>query len=565
MTEFPRMGKILPFEQNASFYARRGDVRRMEGKLLLALRMYRRAIQLEDANVAYRMEAAAICSEMGCFQQSNALLAGALWRNGGDVPQEYFYNYGCNFAGLHDYAKAMECFSLFIEEDSFSEHAAEIYDLLEAVEEEGLSGAFGDELDEETAGLCAGGVSLLSRGKVGEGVDKLEQAWSRAPDSAYVASNLAVAYSCAKEYGKGVEVCCQALEKDALNPYVNCALGMLYSSMGNREKVAEQVERIKLCPLDDWDAANKAAMALAEMGAWEDAQKLFHRLVDGNVFDVDLLHRAAVNCYKLGLYEEAERHWSRAARIEPDSAVISWHLKEARRAKQSGKPRQGLSFGMMLPLDEIIARAHKILIWQTQEREEFLEQPGFDEILNWGLQESGPVHVAALGILCKVDPQRAEKQLRDELCAWTEDDGAKRDLCAMLHMIGAEEPYIAAMENGIAEVTLDVMRGLEHLPKEYRPVADLLLQSMRERECEEEIIQLGVALWIKYVQKLQENGDPEVNPGHLAAYAAALEYSARNVLGKTLSQKKLCGIYGVSAYQFRKENDRLYFALFGEE
>lgn len=74
-----------------------------------------------------------------------------------------------------------------------------------------------------------------------------------------------------------------------------------------------------------------------------------------------------------------------------------------------------------------------------------------------------------------------------------------------------------------------------------------------------------MALWIKYVQKLQENGGPEVNPGHLAAYAAALEYSARNVLGKTLSQKKLCGIYGVSAYQFRKENDRLYFALFGEE
>lgn len=169
------MGKILPFEQNASFYARRGDVRRMEGKLLLALRMYRRADPTEDANVAYRMEAAAICSEMGCFQQSNALLAGALWRNGGDVPQEYFYNYGCNFAGLHDYAKAMECFSLFIEEESFSEHAAEIYDLLEAVEEEGLSGAFGDELDEETAGLCAGGVSLLSRGKV----ERALTSWSR--------------------------------------------------------------------------------------------------------------------------------------------------------------------------------------------------------------------------------------------------------------------------------------------------------------------------------------------------------------------------------------------------
>ena len=96
MTENSTGGKILPFAQNADFYARKGDERREKGALAEAAAYYKKAIAMEPQDPDFRILLGCLYGEMGCVRLSNLLLESAIWRGGRDDALLY-YRMGDNY------------------------------------------------------------------------------------------------------------------------------------------------------------------------------------------------------------------------------------------------------------------------------------------------------------------------------------------------------------------------------------------------------------------------------------------------------------------------------------
>ena len=84
------MSKVVPFERGSEYLLHRARVNRRAGRLLDALELQRRALEQEDTP-ACRMDLAQILCQMGCYEESNRILAGML--AAGNPPTDCYF--GC--------------------------------------------------------------------------------------------------------------------------------------------------------------------------------------------------------------------------------------------------------------------------------------------------------------------------------------------------------------------------------------------------------------------------------------------------------------------------------------
>ncbi len=92
-------------------------------------------------------------------------------------------------------------------------------------------------------------------------------------------------------------------------------------------------------------------------------------------------------------------------------------------------------------------------------------------------------------------PRPAQSELRIRLCDARIPPDVKQTYLGMLSLIGADGPFTAMMDCGVAEVTINVFNGLDQLPPNYRKVPELFVSKASERGNMEELIHQGVAIW----------------------------------------------------------------------
>src|SRR5690554_1773027 len=107
--------KVIPFDQNGQFYHRKAKKHMDNNNYLNALSLYRKAVEKEPQNVEYLLDLAEVFTEMGCFDQSSKVLFSILQRENARV--DCYFGLGCNFLGMQDYARAMECFEKYLDID----------------------------------------------------------------------------------------------------------------------------------------------------------------------------------------------------------------------------------------------------------------------------------------------------------------------------------------------------------------------------------------------------------------------------------------------------------------
>ena len=211
MTENSTGGKILPFAQNADFYARKGDERREKGALAEAAAYYKKAIAMEPQDPDFRILLGCLYGEMGCVRLSNLLLESAIWRGGRDDALLY-YRMGANYLEYRMYDEAMACFQEMLGCDSVEDLqiTQEVSDFLEEEGGETAEGQIRNQCNQYTMEA----VDALGKGDNAKAIDLLEKAWALAPCSPEQACNLAMAYYCEKDYDRAMTVCARAMMED---------------------------------------------------------------------------------------------------------------------------------------------------------------------------------------------------------------------------------------------------------------------------------------------------------------------------------------------------------------
>lgn len=544
-------GKVLPFQQSGEFFLRRGMTKMDRNNLLDAVVNYRHALALEPDNVEYKLALAEVLTEMNHFDESNRLLFSLF---DGDKPaaSECYFGLGCNFIGLQDYEHAHDCFEYYANIDPDGEFADEVYDMLDALDDEDLFREMfplSEAFPQEAMEAANEGKSCLERNDYEGAVAVLEKAVEQYPKLHFLRNNLALSYFCARRFQDAAREVNHILAEDSHDIQAHCNLALFSNAVKDEAGIAREIAFIKKAYTEDADDLNRMAVTLLELGHFEDAKPLLYRLITFLPYDAGVVHRYAMCLYELGEYEQAIAQYDKLRKLDPDDSIARYYRGICRAAAAGAPKRANLLFAYQVPYEEVVSRIHRMNelakvpyeqlqeLWNTNEE--------FCSLMNWALQMPDlTVKRAMLALAASFQDARAEQLLRDFALDRNQPDEMKREVFGLLKRINAKEPYLGYIDGQLVQGRVSMFSGLSgDVPKCYQEVLEVAALGMNPR-CTEESMNTAGRMWELYLRHLE--GYPELKQPQIYAFAAALEYLACNRNGHKTTKTSVCGAYGIS-------------------
>ncbi|GIN06944.1 MULTISPECIES: tetratricopeptide repeat protein [Shouchella] len=318
---------IVPFYQNGDYFFHRGLQAFHKKHLNRAAKLLERAVKLTASEPIFKIQLAAVLSELGEYGRSNELLQSVLASSGSQQPVCHFF-IANNEVYMGHFYQAEKHVRLYLEKEPNGQFAEEAHELLELfeddpfMEEEASSEQFLD--DHEQAWL------FLRKGQAELAVPLLESIVSKHPRLWAAQNHLAEALFCIGETERAFAICQEVLDKDSGNLLALCNLALFYFEMGYTKEAKWYRERLaSVYPLDSGHAA-RLVQVLCALGNYKE--------VLSRPFPIDADEEAALlRCYGVASYHE---HNEKAALEHLKKAVdlgdgASKQLMEAVANKQS--------------------------------------------------------------------------------------------------------------------------------------------------------------------------------------------------------------------------------------
>lgn len=560
--------KVIPFDQTGQFYHRKAKKHMDNNNYLNALYLYRKAVEKEPQNVEYQLDLAEVFTEMGCFDQSSRILFSILQKE--KARFDCYFGLGCNFLGMHDYYRAIECFEKYLEIEPYGAYSDEARDLLEVLEDYEY---FQDDPDvfvpgrESIYSLALEGKDLLDQGEYTKAIVKLEKAIKLDPNLVFVKNNLALAYFCAGKLNEAIDISLEVLKRDPQNIHANCNVCLFLNERDGAEKSEKYINIIFNFKTRDPEEIHKIAVTLCELREHEKANLVLRQLLQYKPYDIRILHYVAVSYFNLGRYGESYKYWSKISRIDPDNNVSNFYIKLAQECIRGKRKGEELSYHFQVPYDEILRRIKKLNdILKLDEKDLFIKwksHDSFKSLLGWGLELNDRlIKKAILNVVASFNDEKAEVFLRDFLLRVNESEELKTEALSLLKEMSASEPYIAYVDNDLMEIKVDVMEdGLFELPADMEVVLNFAIEKMQGRYEQgfEEAIR---DIWIKFVKALYPHNLPQIKK--YEGWAAALEVYYCSDYGIHVKKVEISDYYGITSSTLYKNYNRLKKVL-GED
>lgn len=458
-----KKGEVVPFEQKADFYFRRGDIHLENNELLSALSMYQIGARMQSDQLEGWQKVSKVYARMQCFDLSNRALLNCFWRCK-DLPPELSYELGSNFIGLHEYEWAMAFFQRYAEE-SGDEDAAQKLEILRLIGQMSIDEA-GDEDDsyltedemelrQVTRMLEMQSRQLLQRGKIQEAKKLLEQSSSLMPNVSRLLEFIAwieLQEGNLEEAAKHIK---QLLQTDPLNISAHCI--RLYINEKTDipdEKAEESIQILKECRPQNDEDAYQAALILAHLGYYGQAYKFSKIALDFTPYHPDYIHACAACAYHLGKFEKARKLWAKLAILLPNDPVASYY---------SDLIKKDVTLDVAIPLKFNLPVAEQLHAMRTirlySNEISVLSQDHNEELfkmLLWALYYGEEnLRPLIIKLLAKQFVFEAPDILREFLMLPNQSDEHKHEAIKVLSYIGAEQPFYALFESGVAQVWED--------------------------------------------------------------------------------------------------------------
>ncbi|MBR4079608.1 MAG: hypothetical protein IKK29_05300 [Christensenellaceae bacterium] len=258
-----KKNNILRFERNAEYYYERFERHADNFNYLDALVNIRRARELDPENDEYALSMAEVLTEMGIYDESNAILLPMYYRKS-LYQDDVLFNLGCNFYGLRENEKAYDCFSQYVTLYPNADLVYDASDMIDMLSEEDVI----EELPLTPAQneLADRGKYLIDCGDYAGAIEVLKQLTEECPGLHFAENNLSLAYYCLRDLQKAIFVANNILKSDPQNLHALSNLALFHYANGvpNSENIFLK-KLPRLVPADG-DDSFKLLLTYCELG-----------------------------------------------------------------------------------------------------------------------------------------------------------------------------------------------------------------------------------------------------------------------------------------------------------
>jgi tetratricopeptide (TPR) repeat protein len=536
--------KVISLQMDATFFFERAVQSLDRFHYDKALKYFRRAVEYEPDNPVNHCNTAGILSEMGKYEESNQILKRIVEDIDPSMTECYFYMAN-NYANMEDYESAEAALIYYLEHDPNGQFLDESEEMMELLSYE-LERPTRLNNIKSREGLFEHDKarSMLEEGKFVEAVRVLEKLVKKSPDFSAARNNLALAYYYMGQFEKSMAAVYEVLDMDPGNLHALCNLAIFYQHFGEQEKLNPLLNQLsKMYPFHH-EHVFKLATTMGILGKHETAYGHFKRLLksDEAFTDPCLYHYTAVAACNIGRYDEANRLWKQAEKLDPASEIPRFYLSELKELTAGeGKDKSALSYHYHLPFEEqfrVLEKSQDGI--PDQIKRDPLIRSSFFWALRHGDHETKLQVIQAFGM---ISDSEVEEALRQFIADSAEDDYLKKVAIFVLRTMGTTDPLHAVLDG--KRIVIHPSQMSPNLPvwdDKWQAIMEKALQTMHRRY---DMIQQHdlQTLWVEFLTRVYPNV-PKISK--IEGWAAALEYLTAKMHRRAISYHEVSGRYGVS-------------------
>lgn len=547
-----RRPKVITMRLDATFFFERAVQSLDRFHYDKALKYFRRAVEYEPENPVNHCNMAGILSEMGRYEESNAILRSVLNQIDPAMTECYYY-LANNYANMELYEAAEEALVSYLEKDTEGQFLDEADELLELLSYElNRPAKISTIKSKENVFAHDKARELLESGRFAEAVKILEAIIERQPDFLAARNNLGLAYYYMGLFDKSVRTISEVLEAEPGNLHALCNLAIFYQHTNRETALRSLMEKLRKTVPFHPEHVFKLATTLGIVGEHNEAYRHFRRLLKTELSNEPSLHHfAAVAAVNLGMFDEAERHWRQAGKLDAESEVPPYYLRKLEQYRL-GEEAPPVHYHYHLPFEEQFRRWEKSpeLVSEALKRDPLIRS-SFFWALRHGDRRTKVQVIQALGL---VADEEVIEALKAFLIDADEEDELKRVAVLVLRSIGVQDALVVTFSG--RTLTLEARRKSAKLPvwdSAWQAVLEQALEKMTGRY---DVVQQHdmMTLWVDYLSRVY----PEVPKLHRASgWAAALEYWTAKMHRKSITYADLVSRYGASQASISRYTNRI--------
>lgn len=247
----------------------------------------------------------------------------------------------------------------------------------------------------------------------------------------------------------------QILRADSGNISAHCIRLYLAEGAGLADEKTEQsILILKECKPQNDNDAYQAALALAMMGYYIEAERLFKSALAEDPYNIFYLQGVAANAYHMDKLEKAKYYWGRLAMMMPDDPIANYYdelIKSKVNTYADVPHRFDLPANEQMRALRMIRMANSNLTIRTEEQSSELYRA-----LLWGLYYGEDAFKPlCMALLTQYFVFDAPDIFRNFLMLPDKLDEHKHEAVKYLSQIGVKQPYYALMESGLAQIWND--------------------------------------------------------------------------------------------------------------
>ena len=483
-------GKVLRFERESSFYAKRGDAKRAQNDPVSAIVMYNKALERDPHDYDTRLAAAEVLTDMSRFNDSNKLLVPYMHEDE-EFMKEAYCIVGFNLLGMNETEGARGCFNRFF--DMTDEVSARTDAMLDALD-------YIDSLDEEPELLEDAAVmefesklfsaqKALDSGNFAEAVKAYSELHEKKPDDERLLYKLSLSYLCDKKAEESGRCADMIIERSPRNWAALSVKLMSARILGNELEMKRAAKLLEACDSEDPEELFRVNSALLEAGFTRQAEGSAKRLVKLLPYDCLSNHRLALCYMRTGQYKRAAELYEKLLRIDKSDCIAKYYRTGCLEAEQDGGSdfcRQKSMLQYQMPFDVILESIKKVT--ENREatpedlRERWTNDSDFRDTVRWAFSlREFSISFAMLTMMRIVRDENAELLVREVLADIDVPESIMNEALGVLKSMGAEEPFFAMAEGRLLEGRVNIVDlSSVNIPKSYSNIYPRMHEKAKE-------------------------------------------------------------------------------------
>ncbi|MGI6004158.1 MAG: tetratricopeptide repeat protein [Christensenellales bacterium] len=558
-------GKVVPFDQNSSFFHRRAMKNIDKEKLDVAISYVRKALDKEPDNSQYKLDMASIYSEMERFELSNRVLF-LLLRQDESCAGECYFGLGCNYLAMQQFERAQGLLQKYLSVEPEGEYADDAQDILEFL------WAFVGR-DRESMRQWRLHHRLLRaqesvrQGQLDEALKRLKPVAAYAPFSVQALNVASAVYFEQKDTASAIKTAEQVISAAPDDITALCNLAAFYHAdgrAGDAKNIAEQLARMKYeKDIPDADDFEKICVTLCRLGEDALVYDKLKLLLQLKPYDRRAIHFSAIAEYKKERYQKALYLWRRQLLIDPMDSIAMWYADHTRRVLDGREHPRDMGYRMQVPGLEVIRRIrylNRAAMDIVTDPEGFEVTHQLKSLIVWGLELENRFKNALVVFLGMIGGDFAKETLLSNL--WRDDvtDEFKNLIFGMLKTLEVPEPYMAVIGGEVAEVKVSMVPASSGTLPLYREVLETTIETMRaNQQYDADALSQVTELWKKYITS-QYTDRTLRSP---RAMSAALEYQYCRMNDIPVTKAAIMRRYDVSLSSLNRAWSRLLAGITG--